>query len=435
MLNRVVVTGIGVVSPIGCGKDRFAEGIFEGASGVGRITRFDPALYSTAIAAEVKDFCPEGIIPGSLLDHTDRFAHFALAAAKEAVYDAGLLAEREALAGAGVLVGTGRGGFSAIEDFYRLMREGAEHLNGKPYFARYLPGSAAAAIALMLGAKGPVNTVMAACASGAVAIGSAYRLLQRGGASIIFAGGCDAPLSPGLFAGVCATRAMSARNGEPRRASRPFDRDRDGFVMGEGAGIVALETLEHAQCRGARVYGEIAGYGENSDAFHVTAPLPGGEGLARAMSDALKESGLSGGAIDYLNAHGTSTVVNDICETQAIRKVFGPCADRLAVSSTKSMTGHLLGAAGAVEFIACLLAMEEDLIPPTINLENPDPLCDLDYVPNRARKKALNAVMSNSAGFGGHNACLVIKSVEGFKSANKVENNNFLAGNVDYLQK
>lgn len=409
MLNRVVVTGLGVVSPIGCGKEHFAGGLFQGKSGVGKITLFDPSSYTTRIAAEVKGFQPGEIIPGEILEQTDRFAHFALAAAREAVSDAGLATA--ALAGAGVLVGTGRGGVAAMEDFYRHWAEGTEKGPETTPFAKYLPGSAAAAISIMLGARGPVNTVMAACASGTVAIGSAFRLLQRGGAPVVIAGGCEAPLTPGLFAGACATRAMSTCNDEPRRASRPFDRHRDGYVMGEGAGMVVLETLAHARSRGAGIYGEIAGYGINSDAYHITSPLPGGESLARAMSDALREGGLEPREVDYLNAHGTSTVLNDRCETEAVKKVFGPAARRLAVSSTKSMTGHLMGAAGAVEFIACLLAMERGLIPPTINYENPDPHCDLDYVPNRARKKELRVTMSNSSGFGGHNACLVVRKL------------------------
>lgn len=314
----------------------------------------------------------------------------------------------------GVLIGTGRGGISAIEEMYRFWQDGRDEFCGTSLFTKYFPGSAASAISIMVGAKGPNNTVMAACASGTIAIGNAFRILQWGGADVVIAGGCEAPLTPGLLAGACATGAMSTRNDDPRRASRPFDRDRDGYVMGEGAGVVVLETLAHARGRGARIYGEIAGYGINSDAYHITSPLPDGAGLARAMSDALQEAELEPLHIDYLNAHGTSTVLNDRYETKAIKKVFGPYAYQLAVSSTKSVTGHLMGAAGAVEFIACLLAMECQLIPPTINYENPDPECDLDYVPNRARKKELNTTMSNSSGFGGHNASIIVKKAEAF---------------------
>jgi len=409
MLNRVVVTGLGVVSPIGTGKELYAKGLFGGSSGIDRVTLFEASRYATRIAAEVKDFHPDKIIPCHLLEQTGRFAHFALAAAKEAVDDAELAMEGEDPRKVGVLIGTGRGGVSAIEEMYQSFQEGRGNFSETSHFAKYFPGSAATAISMMVGARGASNTVMAACASGAIAIGNAFRILQRGGAEAMIAGGCEAPLAPGLFAGACATRAMSTRNDDPQRASRPFDRERDGYVMGEGAGVVVLETLDHARGRGARVYGEIAGYGINSDAYHITAPLPDGAGLARAMRDALKEGGLSPPDIDYLNAHGTSTVLNDRCETAAIKKVFGPSAYKLAISSTKSMTGHLLGAAGAVEFVACLLAMERHLIPPTIHYENPDPECDLDYVANRARKKELNVTMSNSSGFGGHNACLVIK--------------------------
>lgn len=411
MLNRVVVTGLGVVSPIGTGKGFYAKSLFGGSSGVERVTLFDASQYTTRIAAEVKDFHPDRIVPRHLLEQTDRFGHFALAAAKEAVDDAGLAMEEEDPFKVGTLIGTGRGGVSAVEEMYRSRQDSREKFCGTPHFAKYFPGSAATAISMMLGARGPGNTVMAACASGTIAIGNAFRILQRGGAGVIITGGCEAPLAPGLFAGACATRAMSTRNGDPRRASRPFDRERDGYVMGEGAGVMVLETLDHARGRGAGIYGEITGYGITSDAYHITSPLPDGAGLARAMSDALKEAGLSPRDIDYLNAHGTSTVLNDRCETAAIKKVFGSSAYNLAVSSTKSMTGHLLGAAGAVEFITCLLAMERHLIPPTINYENPDPECDLDYVPNQARKKELNVTMSNSSGFGGHNACLVIKKV------------------------
>ncbi len=409
MLNRVVVTGLGVVSPIGTGKDNYAKGLFSGLSGVERITLFDASQYTTRIAAEVKDFHPYRIIPCHLLEQTDRFAHFAMAAAKEAVDGAGLAMEEEDPLKVGVLIGTGRGGMSAIEEMYRLWQDGRENFCGTSLFAKYFPGSAATAISIMLGARGPNNTVMAACASGTIAIGNAFRILQQGGADVVIAGGCEAPLAPGLLAGACATRAMSTCNDDPRRACRPFDLDRDGYVMGEGAGVVVLETLAHARERGARVYGEIAGYGVNSDAYHITSPLPDGTELARAMNDALQEAGLEPSLVDYLNAHGSSTVLNDRYETRAIKKVFGPHAYQLAVSSTKSMTGHMMGAAGAVEFIACLLALEHHLIPPTINYENPDPECDLDYVSNRARKKELHITMSNSSGFGGHNASIVVK--------------------------
>lgn len=407
MLNRVVVTGLGVVSPAGIGKEDFARGIFNGISGIDQITLFDASRYTTRIAAEVKNFYPDGI-PKNLLDDTDRFAHFALVASKDAVEDAGLVMEREDPQKVGVLVGTGRGGVSSLEEMLRWQNDGGRAIRA-PFFPRYFPGSAAAAISILLGARGPVHTVMAACASGTIVVGHAFRMLQRGDAGVIIAGGCEAPITPCLFAGACATGAMSTRNGDPWKACRPFDRDRDGYVMGEGSGVVVLETFAHAVNRGARIYGEIAGFGINCDAHHITAPLPGGEGMARAMSEAISEAGLRPQDIDYLNAHGTSTILNDRCETEAIKKVFGPYTSRLPVSSTKSVTGHMLGAAGAVELIACLLAMDSHLIPPTINYQNADPFCDLDYVPNQARKKELNITMSNSSGFGGHNASLVVR--------------------------
>ncbi len=409
MENRVVVTGLGVVSPIGSGKKIFAGNLFAGVCGIKHITIFDTSHFSTRIAAEVKDFNPEKAVPGHLLEQFGSFAHFGMAAAKEAVDDSGLDLEQEDPGKIGVILGTGRGGVAAVEDFYLAWQNGSDFSGISP-FAKYFCGTASSAIAMMLGAGGPNNTVMAACASGTIAIGSAFQLLQRGGADVVVAGGCEAPLTPCVFAGACATRAMSTRNDEPERACRPFDRERDGYIMGEGAGVVVLETLDHALRRGARVYGEIAGYGMNSDAYHITAPLPDGSGLARAMSDALREARLEPSRIDYLNAHGTSTLLNDKCETAAIKKVFGSAAFRLAVSSTKSMTGHLLGAAGAVELIACLLSMNYNLVPPTINLENPDlPECDLDYTANKAREKEIRVAMSNSSGFGGHNACIIVK--------------------------
>lgn len=409
-MNRVVVTGLGVVSPTGVGMRSFEESLFAGISGIGPVTAFDASAYATRIAGEVKDFCTDRIFPRYLVDQTARFAHFALAAAKEAVEDSGLAMEKEDSQRVGVIMGTGRGGVSSLEEMFQIGRRGGDC--NPDLFAKYFPSSAAAAISVMLGARGYSASVMAACASGAIAIGNAYRILQRGDADVIIAGGCEAPLTPCLFAGACANRAMSTRNGDPRRASRPFDLSRDGYVMGEGAGVVVLETLDHAQSRSAWIYGEVAGYGLNSDAFHITAPSPDGEGVARAMNEAIREAGIGPEAVDYINAHGTSTVINDRCETLAIKKVFGTLAYRIPVSSTKSMTGHLLGAAGAVEFIICLLAMKRGLIPSTINYEKNDPQCDLDYVPNRARKKELNITISNSSGFGGHNASIVIKRAE-----------------------
>ena len=409
MLNRVVITGIGVVTPVGIGQEKFWEALRTGSSGIDRITLFDAIRYATQIAAEVKDFKPEDFIPRQLLEQTGRFAQFVLAATREAIVDAGLVLEKENSHHIGISIGTSRGGVLDLEEECRLWQAGNREQLSSVFLTKYFPHSAATAIAVMLGTKGPNNTVMAACASGTMAIGNAFRILQRGDVDVIIAGGTEAPITPLLFAGACSTKAMSERNDEPLRACRPFEKNRDGYVMGEGAGVVILETLIHALNRGAKIYGEITGYGLTCDAYHITAPDPSGKGLARAMSDALTESKLLPSEVDYLNAHGTSTFLNDKCETLAIKQVFGSHAYSLPISSTKSMTGHLMGATGAVELIACILTMENSLIPPTTNYEVPDPDCDLYYVPNQAIKSTVLTAMSNSLGFGGHNASLVLK--------------------------
>ena len=409
MKNRVVVTGMGVVSPVGIGKKDFWEALRAGIVGIDEISLFDASDYPTRIAAEVKGFEASAFIGRELAEQTARFAQFALVAAAEAISDAELKMDRENRQRVGVFLGTSRGGITNLEKFHEVLQnKGSKHINPS-LFRQCFPHAATSLVANMAGARGPTSTVMAACASGTVAIGNAFRALQRGDADIIITGGTEAPLTPLMFAGTCASRVMSTSNDRPRQACRPFDKNRDGFVMGEGAGMVVLETLNHALQRNATIYGEIIGYGLTCDAYHITAPHPKGGGIAMAMSFALSEGKVSPGEVDYLNAHGTATILNDRCETLSIKQVFGPYAHSLPVSSTKSMTGHLMGTAGAVEFIACLLAMENNLIPPTVNYETPDPDCDLDYVPNLARKSRLNLVMSNSLGFGGHNASLLVK--------------------------
>lgn len=409
MQNRVVVTGMGVVSPVGIGKKDFWEALRTGIVGIDEISLFDASDYPTRIAAEVKGFEASAFIGRELAEQTARFAQFALVAAAEAISDAELKMDRENRQRVGVFLGTSRGGITNLEKFHEVLQnKGSKHINPS-LFRQCFPHAATSLVANMAGARGPTSTVMAACASGTVAIGNAFRALQRGDADIIITGGTEAPLTPLMFAGTCASRVMSTSNDRPRQACRPFDKNRDGFVMGEGAGMVVLETLNHALQRNATIYGEIIGYGLTCDAYHITAPHPKGGGIAMAMSFALSEGKVSPGEVDYLNAHGTATILNDRCETLSIKQVFGPYAHSLPVSSTKSMTGHLMGTAGAVEFIACLLAMENNLIPPTVNYETPDPDCDLDYVPNLARKSRLNLVMSNSLGFGGHNASLLVK--------------------------
>lgn len=418
-MERVVVTGIGVISPVGKNQKEFWQAIKSGQSGIDYITSFDAEAFPTRIAGEIKQWRAEDFFPEELIRGNSRFAHLALMAADEAVKDAGLV-----LAGGdgyqcGVSIGSSRGGLLALEEEFRVMQQKGPGAVAPELMNKYFPGSAASAVAALTGAKGPSGTVVAACASGTLAIGQAYRVLQQGRARIMIAGGTEAPLFPGFFAGICALKAMSLRNEEPTRASRPFERDRDGFVMGEGAGMVILETLTHARLRGAKIYAEITGFGATCDAYHITAPEASGRGIAGAMELALREGRTRPDQVDYLNAHGTSTLLNDRCETLAIKKVFGSHAvgegssgRRLAVSSTKSMTGHLLGAAGAIEFIICLLAMRESLMPPTINYEHPDPECDLDYVPNVARSGPIEFAMTNSLGFGGHNSSLLVRKYE-----------------------
>ncbi len=407
--RRVVVTGMGMISPLGIGLEKNWEALCRGESGIGRITRFDPSDMSSQIAGEVKDFDPANYIEQKEIKKMDTFIHYALAAAQMAMDDAGLKVEAENAERIGVLVGTGIGGLPAIEYYHtRLLEKGSKRIS--PFFIpMVIANLPSGQIAIRFGAKGPNSAVATACASGSHAIGDAFKIIQRGDADAMIAGGTEATISPLGIGGFCAMKALSARNDEPQKASRPFDLQRDGFVMGEGAGIVILEELGSAIRREAKIHGEVIGYGMSGDAFHITAPCPDGDGAVRCMRMAIQNAGISPADVNYINAHGTSTKFNDEFETMAIKKVFGDLAYRIPISSTKSMTGHLLGAAGGIEAIISILTIERGIIPPTINYECPDPECDLDYVPNKARKATVDVALSNSFGFGGTNACLLFK--------------------------
>lgn len=413
MKKRVAITGIGVISPVGIGKDSFWEALKAGRSGIGPVTRFATDGFPTRIAGEVKGFDPAAYMDKRDIKRMDRFAQYAVAASKMAVADAGLELEKEERERIGVVLGTGIGGTETFEEQHQILLERGPGRISPFFIPMMIANMGAAQIAIQLGLGGPNYTVVNACAASANALGAALRTIQWGEAEIVISGGAEASVTPMALGGFCAMKALSTRNEEPERASRPFDRLRDGFVLGEGAGVLVLEELEHARKRGARIYAELAGYGCTADAYHITAPAPDAEGAARAMRLALKDAGLASEDVAYINAHGTSTDLNDRLETEAIKKVFGPRAYALAISSTKSMTGHLLGAAGAVELIATVLAVEEGVVPPTINYEHPDPACDLDYVPNAARRLDIEAALSNSLGFGGHNVTLAVKKYRG----------------------
>jgi 3-oxoacyl-[acyl-carrier-protein] synthase II len=410
MRRRVVVTGLGVVSPIGTGYQAFWSGLAAGRSGVGRVTRFDPAGYATQIAAEVRDFDASAYMDRKEARRNDRFVQFAYAAVRMAMEHARFAITPANAGRTGVLIGSGIGGAATWEEQHRtLLERGPDRVS--PFFVPMIIVNMASGVtAILIGAKGPSSCVVTACATGGNAIGDAARLIERGDADVMLAGGAEAAVTPLAMAGFCSMKAMSIRNNEPERACRPFDAGRDGFVMGEGAGVVVLEALDHAEARGAPVLADLAGYGVTTDAFHITQPDPDGDGAVRSMAAAIADAGIGPEEVDYINAHGTSTPYNDRLETLAIKRVFGDHARRLAVSSTKSMTGHLLGAAGGVEFVACVLALQHQTIPPTINYEVPDPECDLDYVPNLPRPARLRTVMSNAFGFGGHNAILILRS-------------------------
>lgn len=405
--RRVVVTGLGILSPVGIGIEENWENITQGRSGIGPVTRFDCSSYPSRIAGEIKDFHPSDFMPEKLIKRLDPFVRIAVAGAVMAVEDAGLKITPQNAQRVGVITGVGLGGLGTIE-YYRdvLVNRGPKRVS--PFFIPMaIPNMASGQISIMFGAKGPNTVLCTACAAGTHAIGEAFRVIQRGDADCMITGGCESVITPLAFAGFSTLKALSTRNDEPEKASRPFDKDRDGFVIGEGAGILVLEELEHALSRGARIHAEVLGYGLTGDAFHMTAPPDDGEGAANCMEMALSDAGLEPKDIDYINAHGTSTPLNDIVETRAIKKVFGEHAYSIPVSSTKSMTGHLLGGTGGIEAVYSVLTIKSGIIPPTINLEATEPEMDLDYVPNEARRQEVQRVMSNSFGFGGTNAVII----------------------------
>lgn len=401
--KRVVITGMGTVNPVGNTVDTFWTSVTQGKSGVSKVTQFDVSAYSTQIAASVKDFDSSEFFDKKEIRRTSRFILLAVAAAMEAVKDSGLDIEKEADM-IGVEIGSGIGGIEILEEATLTLRDKGPSKVSPFTVPMMIPDMAAGQVAIKLGAKGPNSCSVTACASSAHSMGNAFRLIQTGDAVAMIAGGAEACITPLGLASFCAARSLSTRNDEPLLASRPFDKDRDGFVMGEGAAILILEELSHAQARGAKIYAEVLGFGTSGDAYHITAPAPEGEGATRAMKMALRTAGLTVNDVDYINAHGTSTGLNDKNETAAIKTVFGDYAYDVAISSTKSMTGHLLGAAGALEAIVCALAIRDSIIPPTINLDTPDPDCDLNYTPNKAVKRNVDVAISNSFGFGGHNA-------------------------------
>jgi len=410
--RRVVVTGMGMVSPLGTGVEKTWQALIQGKSGVAGITKFDPTGFDTQIAAEVKDFVPENFMDKKELRHTDIFIQYAMASATMALEDSQLKITPANADRVGVVVGAGLGGLTTIEFYHKvLLEKGPSRIS--PFFIPMLiVNEAPGQISMRFGAKGPNTSVVTACATGNHNIGDAWRIIERGDADAVIAGGVEATITPLAVSGFNAMKALSTRNQEPEKASRPFDKNRDGFVIGEGSGIIILEELQQALDRGAKIYAEIIGYGLTGDAYHITAPAPEGEGAARCMAMTLKSAGIQPEDVDYINAHGTSTEYNDLYETMAIKTVFKEHAKKLAVSSTKSMIGHLLGGAGGVEAIFTILTICQGIIPPTINYQTPDPGCDLDYVPNIARKAEVRVALSNSFGFGGTNAVLAFKKFE-----------------------
>ena len=411
-MRRVVITGVGAVSPLGCGNITNWDSLISGRSGVGPITRFDASDMPVKIAGEVSDFNAEAYIDKKEIKKMDLFIQYSLAASHYAMEDSGLVINEENAERVGVLVGSGLGGLSSIERYHTLYKEGG-HKKISPFFIPMLiinlaPGH----ISIRYGAKGPNLSSVSACATGTHSIGDAFHMIARGDADAKIAGGTESTVTPLAIGGFASMKALSDSNNDtPEKASRPFDKNRDGFVLAEGAGVVILEEYESAKKRGAKIYAEVVGYGLTGDAYHMTAPSAGGEGAARCMKMALKNAGVSPDQVTYINAHGTSTPFNDLNESLAIRSVFGDHADKLMISSTKSMTGHLLGAAGGVEAVFTCMAMEKSVVPPTINYETPDPECDLDYVPNTARDAKIEYAMSNSLGFGGTNATLLFKKI------------------------
>jgi len=408
--RRVVVTGLGLITPLGIGVEPTWKGLCAGQSGIGRITRFDPTGYAAQIAGEVKGFDPAAFIEKKEIKKMDAFIHYAVGASQMAVDDAGLKVAPEEADRVGVYIGAGIGGLPAIEHYHKvLLEKGPDRVT--PFFIpMVIINLASGQVAIRIGARGPNSCAVTACATGNHCIGDALRIIQRGEADVMLAGGTESCIVPLAVAGFSAAKALSTRNDEPAKASRPFDKDRDGFVLGEGAGVLVLEELERARRRGARIYAELVGYGMNSDAYHITAPSENGEGAVRCMELAIKDAKISKDEVGYINAHGTSTMA-DAIESRAIKQVFGDRAKRIPVSSTKSMTGHLLGAAGGIEAVFSVLAIHRNLLPPTINLDHPDPECDLDYVPWKARPASITVALSNSFGFGGVNACLLFKRI------------------------
>ncbi|QYM79815.1 beta-ketoacyl-ACP synthase II [Horticoccus luteus] len=409
--RRIVITGLGVVASIGHDVNAFWASLIAGRSGVDRVTHFDCTQFASQIGAEVRDWEAAAHMDPKEARRNDRYTQFAYVAARQAVRDAALEMAKEDGDRVGVIIGSGIGGMQTIETQHDILRERGPRKVSPFMIPALISNMAGGLVAMDLGARGPNFGVVSACATSTHAIGEAFNALRRGDADVMVAGGSEAAITPLAYAGFCSMKAMSTRNGEPKRASRPFDLNRDGFVMGEGSGIVVLETLEHAQARGARIYCELAGYAATCDAFHITQPDPEGKGLSLAMRRALDTAQLRPEEIDYINAHGTSTPYNDKFETLAIKKVFGEHARRLAISSTKSMTGHLLGAAGAIECVVSVKTIEQGIVPPTINLETSDPDCDLDYVPHASRAMRVRTVLSNNLGFGGQNAALVLRAL------------------------
>ena len=408
-LQRVVVTGLGAITPIGNDVSSYWEGLSTARNGVAGITLFDASRHACRFAAEVKDFDPSAWLEPKESKRWDRFCQFGVIAAKQAVAHAGLTIDESNQHRVGTAIGSGVGGLLMMETQAHVLKDRGPDRVSPFCVPMMIPNMATGLTAIALGAKGPSSAVATACAAGSNAIGDAYRLIQLGLADVMVAGGAESAITPLGVAGFASAKALSFRNDDPTTASRPFDAERNGFVIGEGAGVIVLESLEHAQARGAQILAEVVGYGMTCDAHHITSPTPGGVGGAEAMRLALKDARLEPEAVDYVNAHGTSTQANDSNETSAIKSALGDWAYQIPVSSTKSMTGHLLGGSGGIEAVAAVLAIEHNLVPPTINYQNPDPACDLDVVPNQAREHTLNVVLSNSFGFGGHNVCLAFR--------------------------
>ncbi|MGH8004208.1 MAG: beta-ketoacyl-ACP synthase II [Limisphaerales bacterium] len=412
-MKRVVVTGMGVLTPVGHTVKEFWDNLVAGRSGVSKISRFDVSNFDCRIAGEVKGFDPSKVMEKKEARRADLFEQYALAATGQALADAGLDSSKINPERIGVVLGSGIGGIDTFERQHQLLLSGGPGRVSPFFIPMMIIDMGPGLVSMRYGLKGPNYATVSACSSSAHAIGDAFHIIQRGEAEAMVTGGCEATITPTSLAGFCSARALSTRNDEPERASRPFDKNRDGFVMGEGGGILVLEELEHAQKRGARIYAELLGFGMTGDAYHMTSPAPKGEGAARAMREALRSAKLNPEQISYINAHGTSTGLGDVAETEAIKTIFGAQAYKVPISSTKSITGHLLGAAGATELIASILSIDTGVLHPTINLEEPDPACDLDYIPKQAREKKVDYALSNSFGFGGHNVSILVGRYNG----------------------